>query len=216
MKTHYLKLIDGSVLQIDEDIAEGIMRALENGSHLTIRGRYIPHGQVADFGSNENVEDENVANRMRIDQALRLEAGAGGLDKFWLKLVQLNFANHKTTGASGMRKLVSGTKPMLYRPVIVEAMKRSGLNEMEEIAEYVYLNYDELKEFNVPGSITDSRIANKAGKYCGKCENGWLFRKDPDEAYAGSSLARPCPCNLAGMRDIKKYREKLDQQGIGL
>lgn len=45
--------------------------------------------------------------------------------------------------------------------------------------------------------------------YCDKCEQGWMFREDPDPQYKPRSLAWPCECNPNGQSALKEYHDQI-------
>lgn len=55
-------------------------------------------------------------------------------------------------------------------------------------------------------------------QYCGRCENGWLFREDPEEyphmrgTNGARQLASPCTCNGPGQAAVAQYRQELEGQ----
>lgn len=75
------------------------------------------------------------------------------------------------------------------------------------------IKYFEIKDAQLSDKEEKKLEASQSGgQWCGKCENGWLFRDDPDPMYRSKMLAYPCKCNPEGSEKVKKCVEYFKQQ----
>ena len=189
------------------------MHGLTVGNSLNVNGRYIPHGQVVDFGAIQAEEEVRVPDPMRLQDVISQAANGEGSERFWARLIQINFARVGSPGVKSANTKASLGRPFLHGAVIIEAKKRSGLADIDAVVAYIDLNYGELEPFNVIDMPSRLQVSTGIGNYCGLCEAGWLYREDSDPQYAGTQMARPCECNARGIRDIKEYRQRLRNTG---